>query len=246
MTDSEPARDEGLIRTWEQGMVGYLEIHRPDKANAYNQVLLNELASVLDRMEADREVRTLVITGAGNRSFCAGADLNEMKEKDFTDALNLKSAKIFAALASYPKVTVAAINGAAVAGGLELALACDIRISSEQARFLFPETKLGLIPAAGGTHRLSQVVGIGRAKELILGGRVWLAEDALRFGLVSEVVSPDALLACAQQWGEKIGQRDLLALQLAKKAIDFRTSYNLESSVEAVAEALLYQLKIKK
>ena len=169
-----------------------------------------------------------------------------MQIKDYSDALNLKSSRIFAAIASYPKVTVAAINGAAVAGGLELALACDIRISSEQARFFFPETKLGLIPAAGGTHRLSQVVGIGRAKELILGGRVWLAEDALRFGLVSEVVRPDALLACAQQWGERIGQRDPLALQLAKRAIDFRTSYNLESGVEAVTEALLYQVKIKK
>ena len=115
-------------------------------------------------------VRSLVIHGAGNRSFCAGADLEEMQIKDYSDALNLKSSKVFAAIASYPKVTVAAINGAAVAGGLELALACDIRICSEQARFFFPETKLGLIPAAGGTHRLSQVVGIGRAKELILGG----------------------------------------------------------------------------
>jgi len=246
MPDNDQARDQPLIRTWKQGIVGYLEIHRPDKANAYDDALLNDLSSALDKMEADREIRTLVITGAGNRSFCAGADLNEMKEKDFTDALTLKSAKLFAALAAYPKVTVAAINGAAVAGGLELALACDIRISSEKARFFFPETKLGLIPAAGGTHRLAQIVGIGRAKELILGGGVWSAEDALRFGLVSEVVPPEALSACAQQWGERIGQRDPLALRLAKKAIDFRTSYNLESGVEALTEALLYQVKIKK
>ncbi len=246
MNDKEPAMNPGLVNTWKQKTVGYIELNRPDKANAYNDALLNNLSSALDQMEADREVRTLVITGAGNRSFCAGADLNEMKQKDFTDALNLKSAKIFAALAAYSKVTIAAINGAAAAGGLELALACDIRISSEKARFFFPETKLGLIPAAGGTHRLSQVVGIGRAKELILGGRVWLAEDALRFGLVSEVVSRDALLALTQQWGEGIGQRDQLALQLAKKAIDFKTSYNLELGFEAVAEALLYQVKIKK
>jgi enoyl-CoA hydratase len=227
-------------------MVGYLELHRPEKANAYNEALLLEFACALNQIEGDNTVRSLVICGAGNRSFCAGADLEEMQVKGYSDALNLKSSKLFAAIASYPKVTVAAINGAAVAGGLELALACDIRISSKQARFFFPETKLGLIPAAGGTHRLSQVVGIGRAKELILGGQVWLAEDALRFGLVSEVVPPDALLACAQQWGERIGQRDPLALQLAKKAIDHRTSYNLESGVEAVAEALLYQVKFKK
>jgi len=246
MEDDDRGRSLGLIRTWKEGRVGYLEIHRPEKANAYNQALLLELARSLDQMEGDRTVRTLVIYGAGNRSFCAGADLEEMQIKDYSDALSLTSSRVFAAIASYPKVTVAAINGAAVAGGLELALACDIRICSEQARFFFPETKLGLIPAAGGTHRLSQVVGIGRAKELILGGGVWSAEDALRCGLVSEVVPPDALLACAQKWGERIGQRDPLALRLAKKAIDLRTSYNLESGMEAVTEALLYQLKERK
>jgi enoyl-CoA hydratase len=246
MTANHPGENSGLIRTSKKGIVGYLEIHRPEKANAYNDALLNDLSSALVQMEADREVRTLIITGAGNRSFCAGADLKEMQIKDYSDALNLKSSKVFAAIASYPKVTVAAINGAAVAGGLELALACDIRICSEQARFFFPETKLGLIPAAGGTHRLSQVVGIGRAKELILGGGVWSSEDALRFGLVSEVVPSDTLLACAQKWGERIGQRDPLALLLAKRAIDFRTSYNLESGMEAVTEALLYQVKIRK
>jgi enoyl-CoA hydratase len=246
MTANHPGENSGLIRTSKKGIVGYLEIHRPEKANAYNDALLKDLSSALVQMEADREVRTLIITGAGNRSFCAGADLKEMQIKDYSDALNLKSSKVFAAIASYPKVTVAAINGAAVAGGLELALACDIRICSEQARFFFPETKLGLIPAAGGTHRLSQVVGIGRAKELILGGGVWSSEDALRFGLVSEVVPSDTLLACAQKWGERIGQRDPLALLLAKRAIDFRTSYNLESGMEAVTEALLYQVKIRK
>jgi enoyl-CoA hydratase len=246
MMDNDPGRNAGLIRTWKQGIVGYVEIHRPDKANAYNQALLQELACALDQMEGDNTVRCLIIYGAGNRSFCAGADLEEMQIKDYSDALSLTSSKVFAAIASYPKVTLAALNGAAVAGGLELALACDVRICSEQARFFFPETKLGLIPAAGGTHRLSQIVGIGRAKELILGGGVWSAEDALRFGLASEVVPPDALLACAQKWGERIGQRDPLALQLAKRAIDFRTSYNLESDVEAVSEALLYQIKVKK
>jgi len=237
--------NSGLIRTSKNGVVGYLEIHRPEKANAYNQALLMELARSLDQMEGDGTVRSLVIHGAGDRSFCAGADLEEMQIKDYSDALNLKSSKLFATIASYPKVTVAAINGTAAAGGLELALACDIRICSEQARFFFPETKLGLIPAAGGTHRLSQVVGVGRAKELILGGGVWSSEDALRFGLVSEVVRPDGIMACAQTWGERIGQRDPLALQLAKRAIDFRTSYHLESGVEAVTEALLYQIKKK-
>jgi len=141
---------------------------------------------------------------------------------------------------------MAAINGAAVAGGLELALACDLRICSDNARFFFPETKLGLIPAAGGTHRLPKVVGIARAKELILGGRVWLANDALSVGLVSEIVSSSELMMRAQQWGEEIGQRDPLALRLAKKIIDSGTSYKIESNYESIAEALLYQIKTKK
>ncbi len=236
----------GLVRTSKKQSVGYIELNRPEKANAYNQALLNELASALNDMETDTDIATLIITGAGERSFCAGADLDEMQKKDYSDALNLKSAKLFAAIASYPKVTMAAINGAAVAGGLELALACDLRLCSENARFFLPETKLGLIPAAGGTHRLPKVVGIGRAKELILGGRIWSAQDAFGAGLVSEVVQFDALMARAQQWCEEIGQRDRLALQLAKKVIDFGTAYNIESNYESVAEALLYQIKMNK
>jgi enoyl-CoA hydratase len=238
--------NQGLIQTRKQERVGYIEINRPEKANAYNQEVLDELESALGRMEADQDVSVLVMSGAGERSFCAGADLDEMKLKDYSDALNLKSAKVFASIASYSKVTLAAINGAAVAGGLELALACDLRICSKNARFFFPETKLGLIPAAGGTHRLPQVVGIARAKELILGGRIWLANEAISYGLVSEVISPDKLMERAQQWSKEIGQRNQIALQLAKKSINFGTNYGLESSYEAVAEALLYQIKFKK
>lgn len=246
MNDNPPTINPGLVRTRKQETVGYIELNRPEKANAYNQAVLTELESALEEMTADRDIAVLVFSGAGGRSFCAGADLDEMQTKDYSAALNLKSAKVFASIASCPKVTMAAINGAAVAGGLELALACDIRICSDNARFFFPETKHGLIPAAGGTRRLPQVVGIARAKELILGGRVWHAEEARSIGLVSEVVSPDELLPRAQQWGEEIGQRNHLALQLAKKVIDFETSYNIESSYESVAEALLYQIKMKK
>lgn len=246
MDDNHLVMNSSLIRTWRQETVGHIELNRPDKANAYNEALLNELAHALYQMDGDQNVSTLVISGAGERSFCAGADLDEMEIKDYSDALNLKSSRVFAEIANYPKVTLAAINGAAVAGGFELALACDIRICSENARFFFPETKLGLIPAAGGTHRLTQVVGIGRAKELILAGRVWIAEDALSFGLVSEVVCDDQLLIRAQQWGEEIGERDPLALQLAKKVIAFGTFPSIESDCASIAEALLYHIKMKK
>ena len=230
--------DSANIRTWKEARVGYVQLNRPEKANAYDQLLLDALRNALDEMEADGEVRVLVIRGAGDRSFCAGADLNEMSVKGYRFALDLESAKVFDELARCRKVTMAAINGAAVAGGLELALACDLRIASDSARFFFPEPKRGLIPAAGGTRRLPELVGVARAKELILGGREWCAEDALRYGRVSEVLEPDELMRRAQEWGETISGMDPLALELAKKAIDS------ESGFELAAEALLYELRL--
>lgn len=230
-----------LVKHWKEKLVGYIQVNRPEKANAYNQALLEDFSLIFHQMETDLEVHIVVISGAGNRSFCAGADIHELSDKDYHFALNLKSAKIFATIAASPKVVLCAINGASVGGGFELALSCDLRIASENARFFFPETKRGLIPAAGGTQRLPKLVGIARAKELILGGKTWNAEEALRFGLVSEVVKSEDLMIRAQQWAEEIAQRDPLALQLAKKAID--PDISLGYSLESVTEALLYQLK---
>lgn len=232
-----------LIRIWNKGSIAYIQLNRPEKANAYNEAMLDTLAGTLENIATDAHVRVLIISGAGNRSFCAGADIHEIRQRNYADALNLKSAKVFDKVALSPKITLAAINGAAVGGGLELALACDIRIAVENATFFFPETKLGLIPAAGGTRRLPKIVGIPRAKELILGGRVWNANDALRWGLVNEVVQCEDLLAQAQKWGEEIAQRDPVALQLAKKSLDLQSENGLASSFELVSEALLYQLK---
>jgi enoyl-CoA hydratase/carnithine racemase len=244
MAHKDSTSSSDLIRTWKQGPVRYIQLNRPKKANAYNEAILDLFAKVLDQTETDTEVRVVVMCGAGNRTFCVGADLNEMRGKDYRTALNLKSARLFATIASLPKVTLAAINGAAAGGGLELALACDIRIAVPEARFFLPETALGLIPAAGGTQRLPKIVGVAKAKELILGGRVWQGEDALRFGLVSEVVKHEELLSRAQEWGEEIAKRSPLALQLAKKAMDSQPPGAMGYSFESVAEALLYQLRL--
>ncbi len=238
--------DSGLLRAWKQGTIGYIQLHRPEKANAYNESLLDNFSSTLPLIESDDSIRVIVICGAGNRSFCAGADLEEMQTKDYRSALNLKSAKLFHAISSSSKITLACINGAAVGGGLELALACDLRISSNQARFFFPETKLGLIPAAGGTQRLAQLLGMAKAKELILGGRIWSAEEAFRIGLVTEIVPFMELMSKAQKWGEEIAQRDPVALEFAKKAIEASSNFNAGFNYERIAEALLYQLKMNK
>ncbi len=223
--------------------MAYIQLNRPDKANAYNRAMLDALAAQVDRISADGEVRVVVICGAGDRAFCAGADLDEMAERDWRSALNLRSAEVFSLLAGCPKVTLAAINGAAVAGGLELALACDLRLAVDHARFSFPEPQLGLIPAAGGTQRMAQVVGKARAKELILGGRVWEAEEASRHGLISEVTGSEQLLPTAQEWAERIASRNPVALHLAKQAIDLDVAGGAGHRFERVCEALLYQLR---
>ncbi len=235
--------EAGLIRSWRQGPATYVELNRPEKANAYNQAMLEALGGLLDQAAADAGVRLLVITGAGERAFCGGADLSEFAERDWQSALRLKSAELFARISRCRLVTLAAINGAAVAGGLELALACDLRIAAATARFWLPEPELGLIPAAGGTQRLADAVGRARAKELILGGQVWGAEEALRFGLVSELTGRDELLPRAQQWAERIALRDAAALELAKRAIDLGRTEGPGQSFESVAQALLYQLR---
>jgi enoyl-CoA hydratase len=231
------------LRTWQKGPVGYIQINRPDKANAYNDSLLDSLDRSLIQQEADTKISAIVICGAGNRSFCSGADLDEMREKDFRAALNLRSARVFEKISACPKVTLAAVNGAAVAGGVELALACDMRIAAKNARFFFPETKLGLIPAAGGTRRLPNIIGVARAKEMILAGRIVDSVRAENWGLVNEVVEYDDLLLRAQQLGEQTAQRDPVAMELAKKAIDAECMPGAGGHYALVAEALLYQIK---
>ena len=238
-----PPADSAPVRTWRQGPAAYLELNRPEKANAYNHQMLESLRAIFARLIEQPEVRVIIVCGAGDRSFCAGADLAEFAQRDFQSGLRLQSAELFAQISRCPRVTLAAVNGAAVAGGLELALACDLRIASRSARFWFPEPELGLIPAAGGTQRLAQAVGRARAKEMILGGRVWNAEEALQFGLVSELTAPDQLLALAAQWAERIARRNPTALELAKKAIDMEGPGGAGYSFESVAEALLYHLR---
>lgn len=245
MTHVDTTPERAHVRVWRQGPAGYVQLHRPEKANAYTQPMLEALAASVGQMAEDPEIRVVVLCGAGERAFSAGADFTELSVRDWRAALNLKSAEVFSFISRSSCVTLAAVGGAAAAGGLELALACDLRIAAENARFWFPEPELGLIPAAGGTQRLAQIVGKSRAKELILGGLVWDAADALRVGLVSEVTTPEELLPRAQQWAERIAGRNSAALQLAKEAIDMDERGGPGYVFERTAQALLYQLRLK-
>jgi enoyl-CoA hydratase len=201
------------------GLVCRLTIDRPAKANAYTQPMLEALETALAAAETDG-TRVIVITGDGDRAFSAGADRTELAQRDWRSVLTLASARVFERLRRHPCVTIAAVNGAAVGGGLELALACDLRVAASTSRFWLPEPEFGLLPAAGGLRWLQQAVGRARASALILGGARWSADDARQNGLVAEVAEPGALDAAVERWIARILARDATALTLAKRALD--------------------------
>ena len=237
------SKSQSSIRSWRKGRVGFIQLSRPEKANAYNQSILKELELSICTCESDEEVRVIIICSTGEKTFCAGADLDEMGMADPRSAIDLASAKVFGMIAACSTITLASINGVAAGGGLELALACDLRICVDHATFFFPETKLGLMPAAGATQRLPGIVGVGHAKELILGGKVWTAQDALRFGLVSDVFTDAELQSRAESWGHEISTRDPLAMRLAKQTLTLPTEHPAGYALERISEAFLYQQK---
>ncbi|MCC6812279.1 MAG: enoyl-CoA hydratase/isomerase family protein [Deltaproteobacteria bacterium] len=215
-----------------------IRLQRPEKSNAYTQPMLDQLATTLTALRDDTTVRAVVITGAGDRAFCAGADRHELDARAGIDALDLESRRVFDMVADAPWPTVAAINGVAAGGGFELALACDVRICHPSTRLFLPEVRLGLIPAAGGTRRLTSIVGPARSKEVILFGRELDAATALAWGLVSEIVSDVAKRAT--ELAERAGTYDPVALRLAKGAIDTAVRSST-ADVEGLSQALLYE-----
>jgi enoyl-CoA hydratase len=239
MVSDVPSDPSPLVKVWTSGPARFLQLHRPQRSNSYTQPMLAMLQSEVETAEADASVRVLVITGAGDRTFCGGADRGELKSRDWQSPLNLLSARVFRRIRGSTLVTIAAVNGAAVGGGLELALACDFRIAATSARFWLPEPELGILPAAGGTEWLPMVVGLTKAKELILAGMEWDAEQARQSGLVSEVVAPEALLPRVDEWCRRIARRDALALRLAKHALHLSASGCRNTEYELLAQALL-------
>lgn len=201
----------------------YLTINRESKLNALNKVTLDELADAILYAKNEREVRGVLLTGAGEKAFVAGADISEFQNYNFEEGKELGRSgqeKVFDAIANCPKPVVAAINGFALGGGLELAMACHIRIASENAKMGLPEVTLGLIPGYGGTQRLTQLIGRGRAMEMITTADMISAEKALHYGLVNDVVPQTELLLKAEAMLEKIKQRAPLAIASAIKAIN--------------------------
>jgi enoyl-CoA hydratase len=223
--------------------IGVLTVNRPDKLNALSNELTEELQHLLDEIEKDVDLRVVVITGAGDKAFVAGADINELVERDALKGRDVSRFRqaLFARIENLPVPVIAAVNGYALGGGLELALACNIRIASEKAKFGAPEVKLGIIPGDGGTQRLPRLVGLGRAMELVLTGDFIDAQEAHRIGLVNRVVSPDELMESVMTLAKKIASRPPLAVKYAKEAVnrsqegDTTSGYALESYLHALA-----------
>lgn len=222
--------------------VALVTINRPDVRNAVSRQVQDDLHAVLDACRHDDAVGALVITGAGDRAFVAGADIAQMQHYDLHTGLASDMQRLFDEVEAYPKPTLAAVNGYALGGGCELAMACDIRIAAERARFGLPETNLSVLPGAGGTQRLARLVGTGRAIEMILTGRMMGAAEALGAGLVTEVVPDDELGDRARATAASILAKGPLAVRLAKLVVRTGMDADLRTGlvVEQLAQSLLY------
>ena len=226
-----------------KGPVGFVTLDRPDALNALSREMLEGIRDALDRAEADPKVRAVVITGAGDKAFCAGADISTMREASISEARDFASLghAVGARIEAFPRPVIAAVNGYALGGGCELALACDIRLASERARFGQPEVSIGVLPGWGGTQRLVRVAGLGFAKELIFTGRTCDAGEAAAHGLANRVVPHESLMAEATALAELIAAKAPWAVTQAKLmtnlAFDGGQQANLERERDLFALA---------
>lgn len=212
-------------------------INEPKTLNALNSKLLQELNTAFDALANDKEIRVIILTGA-DRAFVAGANIQEMAAMNYEQAkiFGAKGASVFRKIESCPKPVIAAINGFALGGGCELALACDIRIASEKAKFGQPEVGLGITPGFSGTQRLARLVGFAKAKELIFTGKVIAADEAKAIGLVNQVVAPESLMDEAKAMASVIAKQALVAVQKSKKAINDGWDLSIQEGIDLEVE----------
>lgn len=203
------------------GPIVTLTVNRPEKLNAINNATVEEIDQSLAQIEKAPDLRVLILTGAGEKAFVAGADIHELDRRDSLNGRfeTRRRQEVYTRIEELGIPSIAAINGWALGSGLELAMACTLRISSAKARLGQPEVKLGIIPGAGGTQRLPKLIGMGRAMELILTGEPVNADQALTIGLVNRVVEPDQLMIEVRSLATMLASRPKLALQYAKEAI---------------------------
>ena len=240
----EGSRDYEFIQVSVEADAGIarLVFDRPAVRNALHLEMNLEIRAALDRLAERDDVSALILTGAGDRAFVSGADIAELRDRRGPAALARHNGRLCDAIEAFPRPTIAAVNGYALGGGCEVALACDLRVAGFSARFGQPEVGLGIIPAAGGTWRLQRVVGLAKAKELIFTGAIVDAEEARGMGLVNHVVADDQVMAKATSLATAIAAQSRLAVRLAKLAINAgrEIGAGTGSTLEALAQAVLY------
>jgi len=235
------------VLTQRRGPVVVLTINRPEKRNALNLDLVRALSDTLGELARDEELRCVVLRGAGDKAFVAGADIAELKDRGAAESLAGINANLFQQVEDFPQPVIAALRGWTLGGGLELAMACDVRIAGQSARFGQPELNLGILPAAGGMHRLPALVGMGVAKDLVLTGRIVDADEALRVGLVSRVVADDELMTEVLAAADAVSGMAPMASLLAKRVMNalFRVRPDTSFALESAAQAVLFESRDK-
>lgn len=222
--------------------IATITLNRPEAMNALNRDLIGELEEAVDQIGQDPKVRVVVITGAGEKAFAAGADIYEFKTMNAVEALNFvqQVQRVYNKIERLPQPVLAAVNGYALGGGCELMMACDIIYACEHAKFGLPEINLGLIPGAGGTQRLPRLIGEPRAKEMLFTGEMIDAQEACRIGLVNRVVPADELMPEVRKLAERIKSKSSVALRAVKEAVE--EGYDLDLVKGLAIEAKLLAL----
>ena len=220
--------------------IAVFKINRPEAQNALNSECWLEIGGFADMCNSDESIKIAIITGEGKKAFIAGADVNMIKQRTMVTALQGTAQSVLRKLENCIKPTIAAVNGYAFGGGCEVALACDIRLASYNAHFGFPELNLGILPGGGGTQRLAKLIGLGRAKEMILTGRPITAEEALGFGLVTKVTAQEELISECFTHAYTILDKGPLAVRLAKSVINMSMSTDQDAGM--LLELLSYSI----
>lgn len=230
--------EENLI-TERRGQIMIVTINRPERMNALDRPTLTEGAKLIKNLHFDKEVRVVILTGTGDKAFCAGADLKERENMSMSDVrYYIRTIRdTFTDIENLPMPVICAINGVALGGGLELALACDIRLASPNATLGLTEVTLGIIPGGGGTQRLPRLIGRGKAKEMLLLGLKLTAQEALEIGLINQIAPEGKLMDIAMEMAEKIVNNPPIAVQQAKIAINRGMDGNISSGLEIESEA---------
>jgi enoyl-CoA hydratase len=228
--------------------IAQIIVNRPEKRNALNRATRLEMSTVLDDARTDTSIKVLILSGAGGKSFIAGSDLTELSTftpLEMEEFLVTIGQQFYTKFEQLEKPVIAMINGLCFGGGLELALACDIRIASRSSRFGQPEILIGIMPGGGGTQRLSRLIGIGKAKELIFTGNMIETEEAFRIGLVNQITPTEELEEVVMSLAKRIAEQSPLTLKWAKKSINAgqETTLTVGLAYEALAECLLFSSK---